>query len=199
MDNDINNNQGISNDGNFESSLTKEINHLKTRVERIVNVIKLSPGGLSTPSVWEENCVNAVNNCIHEWRMIVSFHKLTSNYDEDVRYSETTISQIKSVSLDVFMLTQQALQVGPLSGSRPAYFKRCGSEVAKIAYNFLTEAMAGDVCSDLLFTDRQRVTLAKWIHDAEKAAESNHEPSKTSNLKQMQIKTGIKTKKIFKK
>jgi len=191
-----------SNDGTSEdSSIIQELKHLKMRVERIVNIIKLSPGSLCTPLIWQENCVNAVGNCIHEWRTIVSFHKLTSaDSNEDSRFSDATMDQIKSASLEIFMLIQQTLQVGPLSGSRPGYFKRCGSQVATIAYHFLTQSLGENVCHDLLFTHRQRDVISQWTRDAEKAMLSSDEkPSKTSTLKQMQIGTGTKTKKIFSK
>ena len=180
-----------------EITVMQEVNHLKMRVDRIEKSIKLSPGALFMPTVWNENCLNAVSNCINEWRTIVSFHRLAFN-PTDSRFSDTISGQIKSVSLDVFMLAQLAMQTGPLSGSKPAYFKRCGGEVAKMAHSFLVNSFGGDVCKELLMTDRQRDAISKWITGAEKAVDTNETSSKGATLKQKLIATGIKTKKIFK-
>jgi hypothetical protein len=179
-----------------EHDLSRELRHLKMRINRIVEGIKLSPGALCSPVVWSES-LNAVSNCINEWRNIVSFHRLVI-YLNDATKSEDDVNKIKQVSLDVFMLAQQALQVGPLSGSKPAYFKRCGSGVAKTAHTFLIKSFSGDVIQQLLFTERQRDTVMKWTREAERASIQDQDPSKSSNLKQSQTATGVKTKKIFK-
>lgn len=48
-----------------------------------------------------------------------------------------TMEVIDSTTQEVFGLIQMSLQVGPLSGSNPGYFKRCGGEVASMALAFL--------------------------------------------------------------
>ena len=45
----------------------------------------------------------------------------------------------QSTSPTVFNLLQMSMQTGPLVGSNPGYFKRCGGEVAFMAYSFLEE------------------------------------------------------------
>ena len=46
---------------------------------------------------------------------------------------------LQSTSQQVFSLIQMSLQTGPLVGSNPGYFKRCGGEVASIALAYLCE------------------------------------------------------------
>ena len=50
---------------------------------------------------------------------------------------EDTMEVIDLTTQEVFGLIQMSLQVGPLSGSNPGYFKRCGGEVASMALDFL--------------------------------------------------------------
>jgi hypothetical protein len=48
-----------------------------------------------------------------------------------------TMEVIDSTTQELFGLIQMSLQVGPLLGSNPGYFKRCGGEVASMALAFL--------------------------------------------------------------
>ncbi|KAL3810354.1 hypothetical protein ACHAXA_004196 [Cyclostephanos tholiformis] len=46
---------------------------------------------------------------------------------------------LRGTSTKVFCLVQTSVQSGPLVGSNPGYFKRCGGEVASMAFAFLLE------------------------------------------------------------
>ena len=48
---------------------------------------------------------------------------------------------IHNTAQKVFGLIQMALQSGPLVGSNPGYFKRCGGEVALMAFEFMGDIM----------------------------------------------------------
>ncbi len=47
--------------------------------------------------------------------------------------------QLRATSTGVFGLIQTSVQIGPLVGSNPGYFKRCGGEVASLAAAFLLD------------------------------------------------------------
>ncbi|KAL3904320.1 MAG: hypothetical protein SGARI_004976 [Bacillariaceae sp.] len=85
------------------------------------------------------------------------------------------------------MLIQLSLQSGPLAGAKPGYFKRCGSNVAKIVAMYLedvipqTEILALDCMG---FSDKQMDAMRKWKANAEKAAANDKAPSKSVLKKQ---------------
>ena len=60
-----------------------------------------------------------------------------SNSKNDVDGGDT-MDIIDSTTQEVFGLIQMSIQVGPLLGSNPGYFKRCGGEVATMALVFLS-------------------------------------------------------------
>lgn len=147
---------------------------------------------LSNPQTWQENCLFAVQNCVHEWRHILSFHQNqlpeiqqgvnfspgqdsdddddyhdyhddldqeqeqdlvtktnktpkspTRNHDDIDEKQHQLRVDIQTTALKLFGLIQMAMQVGPLKGSNPGYFKRCGVDVAKMAQQFLNECVYG--------------------------------------------------------
>mmetsp|Transcript_1459 Transcript_1459/g.1962 ORF Transcript_1459/g.1962 Transcript_1459/m.1962 type:complete len:203 (+) Transcript_1459:218-826(+) len=155
-----------------ESSLAdKEINHLLKRIKILSESISLSSNAISKPETWRNNVLNAVKNCIIEWRAILTHYEL----DE---------IQIKEPALAVFMLIQQSMQSGPLTGSNPGYFKRCGGCVAKQASIFLNETIPTSAATDLYFTDKQSITIEKWKTAAASAAAKDKPPSKSQLKKQ---------------
>ena len=135
----------------------------------------------------------------------------------------------KTCALKVFGLIQLALQCGPLKGSNPGYFKRCGRDVAQMAHTFLVtsiligtrreqeeekndgheekdQAIVGlesssctRECQILRFTEKQGLVIQKWIKDAEKAIVANRPPSKSALKLQQTKKTQSKKKKKKKK
>mmetsp|Transcript_13113 Transcript_13113/g.28984 ORF Transcript_13113/g.28984 Transcript_13113/m.28984 type:complete len:295 (+) Transcript_13113:176-1060(+) len=164
---------------NISDELQKEISHLARRVRNVQESIQLSQA-IVNPSTWEQNCLNAVGNCVGEWRAIISFYYYNDKNAEANAITAELFDTGRETSLSVFSLVQMALQSGPLVGSSPGYFKRCGGEVARIALNFLTsEVFTGDLTTALFFTEKQVAAIQKWTKNAEKAAESNKPPSKS--------------------
>ena len=198
--NNHNNNKNVTN--NKYDHLKEELKHLNRRIGILQESIQLSSisTALYNPKTWQDNCLNAVQNCVHEWRHILSFHqsqlvdihqevalyhdqdKFQEDHDDDDNDDEndlvsqeqeqnkkqnviTTTSRppnkssdedddmdnerhqlrvaIQSTALKLFGLIQMAMQVGPLKGSNPGYFKRCGVDVAKMAQQFLNECVYG--------------------------------------------------------
>jgi hypothetical protein len=69
----------------------------------------------------------------------MSNNSLNGNNNNNVKETSSgdTMEIIYSTTQEVFGLLQTSIQVGPLSGSNPGYFKRCGGEVATMASTFL--------------------------------------------------------------
>lgn len=80
---------------------------------------------------------------------------------------------LSGAPLAIFEMLQQCLQSGPLRGGKPGYFKRCGPVVASVAAGFI--AGLPDPATGLMLSERQRVALARWSKDAEKAAAKGSE------------------------
>mmetsp|Transcript_83268 Transcript_83268/g.124894 ORF Transcript_83268/g.124894 Transcript_83268/m.124894 type:complete len:88 (+) Transcript_83268:1-264(+) len=80
------------------------------------------------------------------------------------------------------MLLQLSLQSGPLAGSKPGYFKRCGGEVARVVLVFLGTVI--EFIDDLRFSEKQVAALDTWKLNAQKAAENDKPPSKSALKKQ---------------
>ena len=118
-----------------DDDVLREINHLQKRIHNIQTSLQSSKG-TSNPRTWYSNCLLPVKNAMKEWRSICKFH-LTENQSGDKSIQHEDI--IHETSTQVFNLLQMAMQSGPLVGSNPGYFKRCGSEVATIALTFLNE------------------------------------------------------------
>jgi len=99
---------------------------------------------------------------VKEWRSILSFHSLEIQgggseeqvwvdaelqQQEQVQSNDNSTKQtelhqlLHETSTKVFILIQMAMQTGPLVGSNPGYFKRCGGEVASVALEFLTHVI----------------------------------------------------------
>jgi len=157
------------------NALRKEIRHLQKRIQNITLSVQSSPLGISNPNTWRTNCLNPIKNVIKEWRSILSFHsqEITGGGSEeeevcsdDIIESQQQQQMLQSIdnatkqtelqlllhetSTNVFILLQMAMQTGPLVGSNPGYFKRCGGEVASVALEFLTDVicLAGAAAAD---------------------------------------------------
>lgn len=61
-------------------AIIKEIKHVRKRIRNIQESIQLSVN-IAQPRVWEENSLNAVVNCVNEWRSIVAFHGIPRQPD----------------------------------------------------------------------------------------------------------------------
>lgn len=153
----------------------KEILHLRRRLRNVQESVQLSSTAIANPAIWQANVLNAVQNSVNEW------HAIVTHYPDLERSALIT----KEPALAVYMLIQLAMHSGPLAGSKPGYFKRCGSEVAKVALNFLQTVVPDAVEAQLLcFTEKQGDAIQKWKQDAEKAVNNDKPPSKSVLKKQ---------------
>ena len=119
-----------------DDDILREMKHLQKRIHNIQTSLQTSQG-ISNPRTWYSNCLLPVKNAMKEWRSICKFHLTDENKSRDncITYEDI----IHETSVQAFNLLQMAMQSGPLIGSNPGYFKRCGSEVAAIALMFLNE------------------------------------------------------------
>ena len=155
-----------------------EIQHLIRRVGNVRESIQLSANANANPSTWQQNVLNPVENCVREWRAICSHYQ-----------SELDADDWKSPSLAVYELLQMAMQSGPLAGGKPGYFKRCGSDAARQALNFLDSTIPDEAeASFLHFTEKQRGAIDKWRNNARKAVDEDKQPSKSVLKKQTKSK-----------
>ena len=142
-----------------------EIKHLQRRLYNVQTSLQTSTG-MSKPQIWYTNCLLPVKNAVKEWRSICTYHLLPEREGtcECIQHKDI----ISETSVQVFSLLQMAMQSGPLVGSNPGYFKRCGSEVASVALEFMYEIV------DL--TGVNKITENKTLEEAETtvANESGH-------------------------
>jgi hypothetical protein len=225
-----------------------EIRHLKKRVRNVQESIQLGSEGIANPTTYQTNVLNAVENCLDEWRAILNHYMPCAHvskerpsfedptlvepdesaiHDPDLARSaalgsllptETTQMNpgptqvnpepaasgsliidpetIKETALLVYMLLQLALQCGPLTGSNPGYFKRCGGTVAHMVMEFLDKVVPSDQeCTQVLrFSEYQANAISRWRDNATKAAVNDKPPSK-SNMKKQQGKSKKKQRK----
>jgi hypothetical protein len=154
----------------------KEIKHLLKRTRNVAESISLSAEAISNPMTWKSNVLNAVQNAVNEWRAINQHYSRSGDGLDD--------TQAKEPALATYMLIQQAMQSGPLTGSNPGYFKRCGAAVAKQALLFLEEACpTGTAQVELRFSEKQALAIEKFKTSARKAVESDKPPSKSQQKK----------------
>ena len=118
-----------------EDAVSKEIKHLEKRISNIQTSIQTS-SGLSNPQTWYNNCLLPVKNAVKEWRSICKYHVTSKEAPQECA---THKDMINETSVQVYNLLQMAMQSGPLTGSNPGYFKRCGGECASVALVFLKE------------------------------------------------------------
>lgn len=198
INNDSNHDNGNSEeDEDCNDPLLKEINHLQQKIQNITR-----PLGISSPNTWRTNCLNPIKNVVKQWRSILSFHSqqikgegsedhIVSNCNDDVVMQSTndSIEQptelqqlLHETSTKVFILIQMAMQTGPLVGSNPGYFKRCGGEVASIALEFLMSVI--DLAGG--FTDQDDNDKVHSEEDGDDSSvnddfDSNNDESSTSS------------------
>jgi len=151
------------------------IQHLQQRIRNVRSSIQTSQT-LSDPSKYQKHVLQAVANCLKEWKCILAQYSLDP-------------AQQKETALVIFELLQQALQCGPLAGSKPGYFKRCGAIVAEMVLHFLETNLPDP---DVLFTEKQYRAVAKWKDNARKAVDKGSSPSKSV---QKNLDKATKTKK----
>jgi hypothetical protein len=239
-----------TNNAELVRALHAELLNLRRRARRIQESISLSSVAIANPTVYRDNVLYAVKNCVMEWRTIVVHYRLprrppsnqprlsdsslisdqSADSDDDENDSATTSSfterskneiaatvdqpselllpanQLHDASVMIFELIQQAVQVGPLRGSSPGYFKRCGADVANLVLNeFLNPILQSNVICHLYFTDKQVQVVAAWKRNAFKAGAAGKSPSRATAkneaaaLKMKERKQGIRNKKTMKR
>jgi len=212
----------------------QELQHLCERMQKLRQAMQLSSsssskeaasgggGAFAIPSNYQRHVLGAVHNVVIEWKAILRHypaeiiimissimehhhhhHHNNNNDDNDDNLAA------KSIGLALFELIQQALQCGPLSGAKPGYFKRCGSDVAQMVYDFLNRLLLADPnhhdnddekkeeeddSSSLYLTEKQVHAIEKWKQAAKKAAEKEALPSKTAALQQQRAQQNVNKK-----
>ena len=127
--------------------LQKEVQHLTRRIQQLRQNWSRSKTGLIIVTTYQTNVIQASLNIImKEWKSILQkYHCSCTNVKDEYQHlpppSPPTVPEIESLfrstSHEIFVLIQHSVQCGPLSGSRPGYFKRCGSHVAEMVYQYL--------------------------------------------------------------
>ena len=59
--------------GGVSDELRDEIKHIKRRLRNVQESIQTSKS-IVNPTTWEQNCLNAVGNCINEWKSLSLIH-----------------------------------------------------------------------------------------------------------------------------
>lgn len=115
-----------------DGQLQVELRHLHARLRNVQ--LSLQTGqGLAHPPTWRTNCLLPVRNAAREWSAIVRYHHASADAAAD--------ALLRATAPRVFGLVQAALQTGPLAGSNPGYFKRCGGDAAALACEFLGDVL----------------------------------------------------------
>ena len=161
-----------------DSHFQNEVGHFQQRIRNIKYSMQTSTLALNTPSTYQKNALRAILNCATEWKSVLKFHN--ERIQEALDCSEAqTIATCKACGLSLFELIQLGLQCGPLAGSKPGYFKRCGSEIATMVHDFLQElAPDRDELVGMFCSEKQADAIEKWKKDASKAITQDAEPSK---------------------
>jgi hypothetical protein len=201
-----------------EDPCLQEVRHLRRRIRNVLESIQTSTA-LVDPLVYQEICLNAVANCVKEWRSIARRYGPSSSSEQTTFLSTTTTTTTSSTTtssssstlptelhqetaLHVFQLVQLSVQSGPLSGAKPGYFKRCGGHVAAMVAKYLEDVVPKleqqqqpNVNDDYLgFSSQQVNIMNKWLARAKKAIDNDKLPS-TFVLKQQQRHTQNKIRK----
>jgi len=117
---------------------------------------------------------------VDQWRSIARYYNYDSGLSSELR---------SDAGLAVFQLIQLSMQSGPLKGSKPGYFKRCGANVAKMALDFLKEVVPHETLANCMgFSVKQMDAMNKWTLNAEKAVKNDKQPSKSIIKMQQQSK-----------
>jgi hypothetical protein len=172
-----------------------EIRHLRKRIRNVQESIQTSTS-LVNVSVYQEICLNAVANCVNEWRSIARHY---SKVDVDETDSSPLLMTPKlrtETGLAVFQVIQLSLQSGPLAGAKPGYMKRCGGSVAQVVLKYLEDILpAHQALAECMgFSDKQMDAMTKWRSNAEKAALNDKPPSKSVLKQQHQQQRAQKRK-----
>jgi hypothetical protein len=193
-----------------EMPYRKEVQHLLRRIRNNRTAWSTSSAiGLMNPDVYQTNVLSASLNTIQEWRSIRRYYNDDDDCNMDAKEDHVVVvhtnpptamddSTKKLIGLEIFQLIQQSIQCGPMSGSQPGYFKRCGNIVARMVHQYLQQAVrettTDDAIHTLCMTPAQATIIEVWKKNAYKAVLADQAPSK-SILRQQSRAQGIQAKK----
>ena len=155
------------------AALRQEMTHLRQRISNIQGSFhSLTLADLAT---YQTNVLNAVLNCVAQWRSIVQHYVAALSPADGRRAGQAT-----------FELVQASLQTGPLRGGKPGYFARCGSAVAGSVHTYLRRICTSpaDAVTDLYWTEKQAAAWQTWTRKAAQAASADTAPSASVQKKQ---------------
>ena len=172
-----------------DEQLTKEIQHVRRRIKNVrEQAIQQSTVAIGNAVTYQSNVLNAVTGCFNEYRSIM-LHHIVNKQQQELQEEEEALaitlsafptriqSLIKETSLQVFELIQHSLQCGPLAGSNPGYFKRCGGDVASIVQQYLDTMFASSSdatpSSSIPVTDTQDESTPDQQDEEEEAEEDD--------------------------
>jgi hypothetical protein len=171
-----------------------ETNHLRTRIANNQRTMQQSASSLKHPENYQRHVLDAVHNTVREYRAIFRNYSTPSAPDShpirsqegcddelDVRKgprltaNQQYDAERKELGNGLFILTQQALQCGPLAGSKAGYMKRCDPLVVRRVLQFLEGTFPDDQGSSsgaplwLDWTYKQFEALQSWKSNARRA------------------------------
>ena len=173
-------------DKEAEGAFQREVAHLNQRIRNNQSAIQTATT-LANLSTYEINVLKAVQNSCMEWDAIVRHYAALTQNDPKHPLCKPT-------ALAVFELAQKALQCGPLAGSKPGYFARCGRDVAQVVLDFL-QAIPLET---MLWTEKQQKAMETWKKNATKAIEKEKGPSKSVQTKMTKAANKSQAKKQHK-
>jgi hypothetical protein len=133
---------------------------------------------------YQRHVLDAVRNTIREFRSIVRRYHRDGCEGENDSAQQQREQDRKRLGTEIFGLAQQALQCGPLAGSKAGYMKRCPPEVADRVLRFLRDAFPEDDdeyddsrdsgsrsrFAAAEWTEKQKQAVRSWKRNAERAA-----------------------------
>ena len=174
--------------------------------------MSMSAAALANPATYQTNVLGACQNTVKEWRSICNRYCYCEDHacSSIIDTKETTQETWRTTGQAIFELVQQSVQCGPLAGSRPAYFKRCGADTAKLVHSYLeailvllpdsgidssSSSSKQDTIRVLGFTEKQTAAIVTWKRNAQKAAERTGEQPSRSVLKNQEKAVTAKNRK----
>jgi hypothetical protein len=178
--------------GTWDEQFRAETNHLRTRIANNQRTMQRSASSLKHPENYQRHVLDAVHNTVREYRAIFRNYSTPSAPDshpirsqegcddeldgrKGPRFTANQQYERKELGNGLFILTQQALQCGPLAGSKAGYMKRCDPPVVRRVLQFLEGTFPDDQGSSsgaplwLDWTNKQFEALQSWKSNARRA------------------------------
>ena len=88
----------VDKSGGMSDELRDEIKHIKRRIRNVQESIQTSKS-IVNPTTWEQNCLNAVGNCINEWKSIVAHYYRDSDEELDDQSEQSLVAKETSLAV----------------------------------------------------------------------------------------------------